>query len=69
MSEIKRNRHLELQVVLGASTVLERYGNVSKLIKDGFKINLELNTLIGDQPAMTKSTGIGLLIFQVHFPS
>ncbi len=64
MSEIKRNRHLELQVVLGASAVLERYGNVSKLIKkDGFKINFELNTLIeGSSPlTMAKSTGIGLI--------
>ena len=64
MSEIKNSNHLELQVVLGASAVLERYGNVSKLIKkDGFKINLELNTLIeGSSPlTMAKSTGIGLM--------
>jgi len=38
--EIKKNKKLELQIVLGSSAILQRYGEVSDIIKrDGFKIN------------------------------
>ena len=44
--EIKKNKKLELQIVLGSSAILNRYGEVSDIIKkDGFKINRIIYTL------------------------
>ena len=64
MVAIKKHPNLELQVIVGASAVLDRYGAVVKLIeKDGFLVSAKLHTLIeGETPAtMAKSTGLGLL--------
>lgn len=64
MSSIKKHPSLELQIILGASAVLDRYGNVQKLIlDDGFKPNFVFhNILEGQSPAlMAKSTGLGLI--------
>ena len=64
MIAIKKHPNLELQVIVGASAVLDRYGAVVKLIeKDGFLVSAKLHTLIeGETPAtMAKSTGLGLL--------
>jgi UDP-hydrolysing UDP-N-acetyl-D-glucosamine 2-epimerase len=64
MTAIKGHPDLELQVVVGASAVLDRYGSVVKLIeKDGFKPSAKVYMLIeGENPAtMAKSTGLGLL--------
>jgi UDP-hydrolysing UDP-N-acetyl-D-glucosamine 2-epimerase len=64
MSSISNHSELELQVVLGASSVLERFGNVSDLIiRDGFKIDFIFHNLIeGENPStMAKSTGLGLI--------
>src|SRR6185437_2905200 len=55
---------LELQLVAGASALLDRYGAVVKLIEaDGFKAAAKVHMLIeGETPAtMAKSTGLGLL--------
>jgi len=64
MVAINEHPGLELQLVLGASALLDRYGLVSELIKaDGFKISGEVYMLLeGETPAtMAKSTGIGLI--------
>jgi UDP-hydrolysing UDP-N-acetyl-D-glucosamine 2-epimerase len=64
MTAIKAHPDLELQVVVGASAVLDRYGSVVNLIeKDGFKPSAKVYMLIeGENPAtMAKSTGLGLL--------
>lgn len=64
MFEIKKHPDLELQLVLGASAMLDRYGSVSELIKlDGFHVNEEVYMLLeGETPTtMAKSTGIGLI--------
>lgn len=64
MSSIKKHPGLELQILLGASAVLDRYGNVQKLIlDDGFKPNFVFyNILEGQSPVlMAKSTGLGLI--------
>ena len=64
LTEINLSSSLELQIVLCGSAVLERYGNVAKLIeKDGFSITASLDTLIeGETPAtMSKSVGLGLI--------
>ena len=64
MQAIQAHPDLELQVVVGASAVLDRYGSVVNLIeKDGFKPAAKVYMLIeGENPAtMAKSTGLGLL--------
>jgi UDP-hydrolysing UDP-N-acetyl-D-glucosamine 2-epimerase len=64
MFAIQKHPDLELQVVVGASAVLDRYGQVSKLMQeDGFTIDSEVYMLIeGENPTtMAKSTGVGLM--------
>jgi len=64
MEAIKEHSKLELQLVLGASALLDRYGTVSEQIKeDGFEAVAEVFMLIeGENPAtMAKSTGVGLM--------
>ncbi len=61
---IKKNKKLKLKIVAIASSVLERYGNVSEImIKDGLKPDYYVHSLIeGETPkTMAMSTGLGLL--------
>ena len=64
MFEIKKHPNLQLQVILGASALLDRYGSVADQIKqDGFESDAEVFMLIeGETPTtMAKSTGVGLM--------
>jgi len=64
MRAIQQHPDLELQVVVGASAVLDRYGSVVDLIEaDGFAADARVFMLIeGENPTtMAKSTGVGLL--------
>ncbi len=64
MQAVKDHPDLELQVVAGASAVLDRFGAVVDLIeKDGFTVSAKLFMLVeGETPAtMAKSTGLGLI--------
>ena len=64
MRAIQNKRGLELQVILGASAVLDRFGKVEDLIrKDGFEPNYTFYNIVeGENPAtMAKSTGLGLM--------
>ena len=64
MRAISAHPALELQIVVGASALLDRYGAVVTLIeKDGFKPAARVHMLIeGETPTtMAKSTGLGLL--------
>lgn len=64
MRAIQQHPALELQVIVAASALLDRYGQVVRLIEqDGFEINERLHILIeGETPAtMAKSTGVGLI--------
>lgn len=64
MRAIQQHPDLELQVVVGASALLDRYGHVSNLVqKDGFPITARVHMLIeGETPlTMAKSTGLGLI--------
>jgi UDP-hydrolysing UDP-N-acetyl-D-glucosamine 2-epimerase len=64
MRAIEAHPALELQLVVGASALLDRYGSVVKLIEqDGFKPAAKVHMLIeGETPAtMAKSTGLGLM--------
>ena len=53
MRAIKSHPKLELQVVLGASAILDRFGKVEDLIrKDGFEPNFTFHNLIeGENPS------------------
>ena len=64
MRAVQDHPELELQLVLGASALLDRYGAVANLVRaDGFEPQAEVHMLIeGETPAtMAKSTGLGLL--------
>ena len=64
MRAIQRHPDLELQLIVGASAILDRYGAVIKLIEqDGFEPSARVHMLIeGETPAtMAKSTGLGLM--------
>ena len=64
MSAIRDHPDLELQVVIGASALLDRYGSVVEIIeRDGFQPAACIHMLIeGETPStMAKSTGLGLL--------
>lgn len=64
MKAIKENPDLELQLVVGASALLERFGDAKKVIEsDGFTIDAEVHFILeGATPlTMAKSTGLGLM--------
>jgi UDP-hydrolysing UDP-N-acetyl-D-glucosamine 2-epimerase len=64
MRAIVAHEGLELQLVVGASAVLDRYGSVATLIEgDGFSPLARIHMLIeGETPTtMAKSTGLGLI--------
>lgn len=64
MREVQKRKSLKLQIILGASALIHKYGNLEKiLLRDGFKINKKIFFLIdGDNPVtMAKSTGLGLI--------
>jgi UDP-hydrolysing UDP-N-acetyl-D-glucosamine 2-epimerase len=64
MRAIRHHPDLELQLVVGASALLDRFGAVVDVIaNDGFDIHARVHMLIeGGSPAtMAKSTGLGLL--------
>ena len=64
LTEIKNYKNLNLQIILGASTLMDRFGNVSDIIeKDGFKISEKVYSIVeGDNPTtMAKSTGLAII--------
>ena len=64
------SKKLDLQVILGSSSVLERFGNVKSIIeKDGFTINAILHSTIegGNPTTMAKSTGLLIIELATHF--
>lgn len=64
MQEVKKKKLLKLQIILGASGLINKYGELEKsLKKDGFKIDKKIYFLIeGENPVtMAKSTGLGLI--------
>src|SRR5918995_7313201 len=64
MQAIKVHPELQLQLVAGASLVLERFGNAVDVMElEGFRPDATIRFIIeGETPAtMAKSTGLGLL--------
>lgn len=70
LEAIRDNPELELQLVVAASALLDRYGNATKTIEnDGFKIAAKVfNVLEGENlTAAAKTTGIGILELSTVF--
>jgi GDP/UDP-N,N'-diacetylbacillosamine 2-epimerase (hydrolysing) len=70
LEAIRDHPELELQLVAGASLVLERFGNALDVVtQDGFVPNATIRFIIeGETPStMAKSTGLGLLELPTHF--
>ena len=64
LSSIKEHPELELQLVVGASALLHRFGNAIEVIrKDGFNIDAVVHMVVeGENPTtMAKTTGLALL--------
>lgn len=64
MMAVKSHPELKLQLIIGASALLDRFGKVEDLIKkDGFEPDFTFYNIIeGENPVtMAKSTGLGLI--------
>ncbi|MDA7546244.1 UDP-N-acetylglucosamine 2-epimerase [Alphaproteobacteria bacterium] len=64
MKAIQAHPKLELLLIVGASALLERYGNITDIIKnDGFEINRSIYYVVSGQNLVTqaKSTGLGII--------
>ncbi len=64
MQAVNKRPNLELQVIVGASALLDRFGSVVDIVaSDGFQIDARVHMIIeGETPTtMAKSTGLGLL--------
>ena len=64
MKAIQNHPNLELQVMLGASGLLERFGSLEKiLLADDFSVTAKFYMVVeGETPtAMAKSTGLGII--------
>ena len=64
MKAIQEHDALELQLVVGASAILERFGNAVNFIKrDGFKPDAQVYMVVeGENPiTMAKTTGLGII--------
>src|SRR5262245_37079722 len=63
LAAIRHHPDLELQLVVAASALLDRYGNAEQVIeRDGFRIDARVYMLLEGENLVTsaKSTGIGL---------
>jgi len=70
LQAIKDNPELELQLVVGASAVLHRFGNVIDIIrKDGFTVDATVYMVVeGENPiTMAKSTGLAIIELSTIF--
>jgi UDP-hydrolysing UDP-N-acetyl-D-glucosamine 2-epimerase len=70
LTAIKKHSELELQLIIAASALLDRYGSaVNYIEKDGFEITAKVfNVLEGENlTAAAKTTGIGILELSTVF--
>ncbi|MCC6278373.1 MAG: UDP-N-acetylglucosamine 2-epimerase (hydrolyzing) [Oligoflexia bacterium] len=70
LNAIKKHPQLELQLIVGASALLHRFGNVIDVIrKDGFEPSATVYSIVeGENPTtMAKSTGMGILELATQF--
>lgn len=70
MREISRHPELELQLVVGSSALLHRFGSVVNVIRnDGFEVSAVVHSIVeGETPTtMAKSTGLAIIELATHF--
>ena len=70
LQAIEKHPNLELQLVVAASALLDRYGSAINFIKeDGFRIAAQVYMVLeGENPAtMAKTTGLGLMELSTCF--
>jgi len=70
MRAIQQHPKLELQLIVGASTLLERFGKVVDIIKaDGFEPNRSIHYVVEGETLVTqaKSTGMGIVELSTAF--
>lgn len=70
LKELKNHPNVELQIVVGASAILSKYGPIVQSIEnEGFKINGKLTISIegGTPICMAKTTGLGIIEFSSIF--
>ena len=70
MREISCHPSLELQLVVGSSALLERFGSaINNIRADGFKELATVSSIIeGENPTtMAKSTGLAIIELATHF--
>ena len=66
LKEIKKNKKLNLQLVVGASAILYRYGSVDKIIKkDGFKILAEIHSIVEGENLISMTKSLGLTVIEL----
>ena len=61
---IKKSKKLNLQIILGASSLIDRFGNIYETISnDGFKVNHKVFSIVegNNHTTMAKSTGLGII--------
>jgi UDP-hydrolysing UDP-N-acetyl-D-glucosamine 2-epimerase len=66
MTAIRDHDDLSLQTVLGAAAVLDRFGNIERLVgAEGFEIDATFHMIVeGENPTtMAQSTGLGIIEF------
>lgn len=70
MREITRHEALELQLIVGSSALLHRFGSVIDVIRDdGFQVAAVVHSIVeGETPTtMAKSTGLAIIELATHF--
>ena len=70
LREINNSTALELQLILGASALLHRFGDVQEIVRaDGFKISSKVYLIVeGENPTtMAKSTGMAIMELATMF--
>lgn len=59
-----KKKNVDLKIILGASAVLEKFGNLEKILKkDNTKVHAKINSIVeGETPlTMAKSTGLAII--------
>jgi len=70
LQELKNRDDIELQIIVGASAIVDTYGDVLKLLaEDGFYYNAKIIMTLegGSTVAMAKTAGIGITEFATAF--
>lgn len=68
--EIKKNKNFELQILLGASAILSRFGELDNILKrDGFKKFEKIYSIVEGEnlTTMAKSTGLSIIETSTFF--